>query len=166
MNEWLIPAAGVLALVFAFIKAGWVNGQSPGNEKMVEIGQAVREGAMAFLAREYRALAVFVVIVAIVSSFASNAPASAPRNKLNHSVPLHNQLHGYGPAAGGGGGMRRSPGLQLVLTFSGCPRRRCCTGRTATELPTHSLHHGVPPLGLVCRKERQAYTLRPIPVET
>ena len=66
MNEWMIPAAGVLALVFAFWKATWVNRQDPGNEKMVEIGKAVREGAMAFLAREYRVLAIFVVIVAVL----------------------------------------------------------------------------------------------------
>ena len=66
MNEWLIPAAGVLALVFAFYKASWVNRQSPGNEKMVEIGKAVREGAMAFLWREYRALGVFVAVVAVL----------------------------------------------------------------------------------------------------
>jgi K(+)-stimulated pyrophosphate-energized sodium pump len=66
MNEWLIPAVGVLALAFAFWKASWVNRQDPGNEKMVEIGEAVREGAMAFLAREYRVLAIFVVIVAVL----------------------------------------------------------------------------------------------------
>jgi K(+)-stimulated pyrophosphate-energized sodium pump len=66
MNEWLIPGAGVLALVFAFTKAAWVNKQSPGNEKMIEIGRAVREGAMAFLGREYRVLAVFVAVVAVL----------------------------------------------------------------------------------------------------
>ncbi|MCA9751746.1 MAG: sodium/proton-translocating pyrophosphatase, partial [Gemmatimonadetes bacterium] len=66
MSEWLIPAAGVLALVFAFFKASWINRQSPGNEKMVEIGKAVREGAMAFLWREYKALGIFVVAVAVL----------------------------------------------------------------------------------------------------
>ncbi|GJM44674.1 MAG: putative K(+)-stimulated pyrophosphate-energized sodium pump [Gemmatimonadota bacterium] len=66
MNEWLIPGAGVLALLFAFMKASWVNKQDPGNEKMVEIGLAVREGAMAFLAREYRVLGVFVAVVAVL----------------------------------------------------------------------------------------------------
>jgi K(+)-stimulated pyrophosphate-energized sodium pump len=64
MSEWLIPASGVLALAFAFAKAGWINRQDPGNEEMVEIGRAVREGAMAFLAREYRVLAIFVAVVA------------------------------------------------------------------------------------------------------
>jgi len=64
MSIWLIPASGALALLFAFWKASWVNRQNPGNEKMVEIGKAVREGAMAFLFREYRVLAVFVAVVA------------------------------------------------------------------------------------------------------
>ena len=67
--QWLIPAAGALALLFALYKAGWVNRQSQGNETMVQIGAAVREGAMAFLKREYRVLAVFVVVVAILLYF-------------------------------------------------------------------------------------------------
>jgi K(+)-stimulated pyrophosphate-energized sodium pump len=62
----MIPAAGVLALIFAWWKASWVNRQNPGNEKMIEIGRAVREGAMAFLSREYRALGIFVAIVAVL----------------------------------------------------------------------------------------------------
>ncbi len=61
---YMIPSAGVLALIYALIKSSWVNKQDPGNEKMVEIGTAVREGAMAFLAREYKVLAVFVIAVA------------------------------------------------------------------------------------------------------
>jgi K(+)-stimulated pyrophosphate-energized sodium pump len=69
MSVWMIPAAGALALLFAFWKARWVNRQSPGNEKMIEIGRAVREGAMAFLFREYRVLAVFVAVVALLLYF-------------------------------------------------------------------------------------------------
>ena len=61
---YLIPASGVLALLFALLKSSWVNKQDPGNEKMVEIGLAVREGAMAFLSREYKVLTVFVIAVA------------------------------------------------------------------------------------------------------
>ncbi len=61
---YFIPLAGVLALIYAFVRSSWVNKQDPGNEKMIEIGTAVREGAMAFLAREYKVLAVFVVAVA------------------------------------------------------------------------------------------------------
>ena len=65
-TKWLLCAigAGVAALVFAFLKAKWINRQDPGTEKMQEIGAAVREGAMAFLSREYKVLAVFVIAVA------------------------------------------------------------------------------------------------------
>jgi K(+)-stimulated pyrophosphate-energized sodium pump len=46
------------------MKSSWINKQNPGNEKMQEIGLAIREGATAFIVREYKVLAVFVVIVA------------------------------------------------------------------------------------------------------
>ncbi|MBN2799836.1 MAG: sodium-translocating pyrophosphatase [Deltaproteobacteria bacterium] len=59
-----VPVAGVLALIFAYWKASWVNAQDAGTKEMQEIGDSIREGAMAFLAREYKVLAVFVVIVA------------------------------------------------------------------------------------------------------
>ncbi|MDP8208427.1 MAG: sodium-translocating pyrophosphatase [Candidatus Electryonea clarkiae] len=63
---YIIPVFGVLALIFAFWKSSWVKKQDPGNEYMVEIGGHIREGAMAFLGREYRVLAIFVVAVAIL----------------------------------------------------------------------------------------------------
>ena len=56
--------SGVVALLFALWKSAWVNRQDPGTPRMQEIGAAVREGAMAFLGREYRMLAGFVLIVA------------------------------------------------------------------------------------------------------
>ncbi len=52
----------LLGLVFMLIKMAWVKKQSPGNERMQEISQNIKEGAMAFLSAEYRLLAVFVVI--------------------------------------------------------------------------------------------------------
>ncbi|MFN3198403.1 MAG: sodium-translocating pyrophosphatase [Bradymonadia bacterium] len=69
---WAAPAAGVLALLFAFVKSGWVNKQDPGNDHMKEIAQNIREGAMAFLGREYRVLAIFVVIVAGLLAWANS----------------------------------------------------------------------------------------------
>ena len=60
---YFVPLAGVLALIYAFVQSSWVNKQDPGNEKMIAIGTAVREGAMAFLAREYKVLALFVIAV-------------------------------------------------------------------------------------------------------
>ncbi|MBU1909100.1 MAG: sodium/proton-translocating pyrophosphatase, partial [Verrucomicrobia bacterium] len=61
---YLSLGAGLVALVFAWWKTTWIYRQDPGTEKMQQIGAAVREGAMAFLSREYKVLAVVVVIVA------------------------------------------------------------------------------------------------------
>jgi K(+)-stimulated pyrophosphate-energized sodium pump len=55
---------GVFALLFAWWKTRWIYRQDPGNERMQEICGAIREGAMAFLTREYKVLTVFVIVVA------------------------------------------------------------------------------------------------------
>ena len=47
----VVILSGVLALVFAFMRSSWVNKQDPGNEKMIEIGLAVRQHAISFLSR-------------------------------------------------------------------------------------------------------------------
>ena len=61
---YAVPGAGLLALAYAWMKASWVKKQDPGAENMKEIASRIQEGAMAFLAREYKVLAVFVAIVA------------------------------------------------------------------------------------------------------
>ncbi|MDC0934870.1 sodium-translocating pyrophosphatase [Pirellulales bacterium] len=69
---WIAPAAALLALVYAGIRAKWVQRQDPGNERIQTIGKWISDGAMAFLAREYRSLAVFVVVVAILLAIANS----------------------------------------------------------------------------------------------
>ena len=73
MNElvFAVPVAGVLALAFAFWKAAWIRRQEAGDETMREIAARIQEGAMAFLNREYRVLAIFVVIVAVLLAVAN-----------------------------------------------------------------------------------------------
>ena len=66
MFLYLTPAFGAVALLFALNRARFVGRQDPGTERMVEIAAAIREGAMAFLRREYSVLAVFAVVVAVV----------------------------------------------------------------------------------------------------
>jgi len=58
--------AGVLGLAFAAFLATYVLRQGQGSDQMREISQAIKEGAMAFLRREYQVLAVFVVVIAIL----------------------------------------------------------------------------------------------------
>jgi K(+)-stimulated pyrophosphate-energized sodium pump len=57
---------GVAALLFAWYKAMYVNRQDTGTDRMAEIASFIREGAIAFLKREYSVLAVFAVAVAIL----------------------------------------------------------------------------------------------------
>lgn len=66
MNQllWLAPGAGLLALAFAWYLIMGINKADKGTPKMQEISDAISEGAMAFLKREYRSLAVFVIILA------------------------------------------------------------------------------------------------------
>ncbi len=57
---------GVLALLFAWYKAKYVARQDTGTDRMAEIASFIREGAIAFLKREYSVLAVFAAAVAIL----------------------------------------------------------------------------------------------------
>ncbi|OAV43866.1 sodium-translocating pyrophosphatase [Lewinella sp. 4G2] len=61
-----VPALGILALIFMFVKSAGVSKQDPGNELMQRIGKNIADGAMAFLKAEYRVLAIFVVCVAAI----------------------------------------------------------------------------------------------------
>ena len=60
------PVIGVAALLFAWTKAKSINAADMGTERMKEIAEAIRDGAMAFLSREYKVLAIFVVAVAVL----------------------------------------------------------------------------------------------------
>ena len=69
MDSLYVAAAGVAAiagLALAAFYARQVNAADPGNERMVELMGAIREGAMAFLRRQYTVLAGFVAVVAIL----------------------------------------------------------------------------------------------------
>ena len=53
-----IPIVAVLALIFALFTARGIGKKKVDNKKMREIAEAIHEGAMAFLFREYRILAI------------------------------------------------------------------------------------------------------------
>ncbi len=57
---------GVLGLGVAGFMALYVLRQDQGSERIREISAAIKEGALAFLGREYRILAIFVVVVAAI----------------------------------------------------------------------------------------------------
>ncbi|KAA9034344.1 sodium-translocating pyrophosphatase [Ginsengibacter hankyongi] len=63
---YVIPAMGIVGLLYTFIKFAWVNKQDAGNEKMKEISTYIADGAMAFLKAEYKILTYFVIIAALL----------------------------------------------------------------------------------------------------
>ncbi len=56
----------ILSLIVAEFFASRVTKEDSGNKKMVEIANAIAEGAMAFLKREYQVLSIFVIVLALV----------------------------------------------------------------------------------------------------
>ena len=66
--EWIGVASltGIVALLFVVYIARKVMRQDPGTPEMVAISDAVHEGAMAFLKREYKAIVIFAIVVAIL----------------------------------------------------------------------------------------------------
>jgi K(+)-stimulated pyrophosphate-energized sodium pump len=62
---WLIPVAGAAAVLYAIWLARDVLSRDTGTAAMQEIGGMIFEGAMAFLSRQYRTIAIFAVLTAI-----------------------------------------------------------------------------------------------------
>ncbi|MBA6156024.1 sodium-translocating pyrophosphatase [Tenacibaculum sp. S7007] len=55
----------ILGLIFMYIKMVWVKKQDAGSDKMQSISKSIKEGALAFLAAEYRLLLIFVAIASV-----------------------------------------------------------------------------------------------------
>jgi K(+)-stimulated pyrophosphate-energized sodium pump len=68
---WLVPIASILALVFAWIFFKSMMKNSEGTDRMKEIAQYVREGAMAYLKRQYKVVGiVFIVLFVLLTIMA------------------------------------------------------------------------------------------------
>lgn len=78
MNVVFAVIAAVLALVFAFLKSVQIEKQDIGTEQMKNISKHIRDGAMAFLKAEYKILAIFVVVVAVLLGVTANQENSSP----------------------------------------------------------------------------------------
>ena len=63
---FVIPALGIVGLLYMLVLRSWVVKQDTGTEKMSKLSSYIKEGAMAFLNAEYRILAIFVVIAGIL----------------------------------------------------------------------------------------------------
>src|SRR6266513_1264804 len=66
---YLVPIMGVIGLLYTLIKFNWVSKQDAGTDRMKEISKHIAEGAMAFLRSEWKILAYFAIIVALLLGF-------------------------------------------------------------------------------------------------
>ncbi len=63
---WIVPAAGVLTIIFAVVLARNVLKRPTGTPKMKEIGDIIFQGAWAFLKRQYTTITIYSVVIAAV----------------------------------------------------------------------------------------------------
>ena len=73
---FLAVAAGILALLFAFVLTGKIKKFDEGTERMKEIAGSIAEGARAFLFAEYKILVIFAVVLFVVLCVIRNIPTA------------------------------------------------------------------------------------------
>ena len=66
---YIAPLIGMAALICAGWLIYWINKNDAGNARMQEIALYIRQGAKAFLVREYKTIVVFVVVMFFILTF-------------------------------------------------------------------------------------------------
>ena len=69
---YIVPVCALIGLIFAGLSYARMKKESPGDELMQKIAAAIHLGAMTYLKRQYTAIAVFVVVLAVILSLIIN----------------------------------------------------------------------------------------------
>lgn len=64
---WCVPAASIVALAFAWAFYRAMKREDEGTERMREIAEHVRKGAMAYLKQQYKVVGIVFVVLALFS---------------------------------------------------------------------------------------------------
>ena len=82
-EPWFVaPLSALISVIVGLYFHHYVNKQDSGTARMQEIAAAIKEGADAFLRREYTVLAMFVVVVAVVICIFLPKPLWEPHDML------------------------------------------------------------------------------------
>src|SRR3989338_3649781 len=74
--EYIAIIMSLLALTYAAYLSLKILKLEPGSEKMQQIASAIKEGAMAYMARQYKTIAIFAVIIAVALFFLFSLPVA------------------------------------------------------------------------------------------
>ncbi len=103
MNDYvyLVPAMGLIGLLYTLWKFFWVSKQDAGTDRMKEISKYIADGAMAFLRAEWKILTYFVLVVGLLLAYMGS------RSEESHwSISLAFVLGAFFSALAGYIGMR------------------------------------------------------------
>ncbi len=65
----IAPIAAIVGLIVAFVLSSWIGKVDEGTDRMKEISGYIREGAMAFLKREYKTMAIVIIVLFLLIGF-------------------------------------------------------------------------------------------------